>query len=85
MLNDGAALRRMTQAAGKVLGEEQVQGLIHQARRTRISVGTRIRSLVPLDSSAAGIRIGESCMRYTSPDSIQMRMSWCMGCEYGYA
>ncbi|MBP1895967.1 MULTISPECIES: M20/M25/M40 family metallo-hydrolase [Paenibacillus] len=27
VLNDGAALRRMTQAAGKVLGEEQVQGL----------------------------------------------------------
>lgn len=69
MVNDGAALRRMTQAAGKVLGEEQEQGL-HSPSLAGEDFGWYwIRSLVPLDSSAAGIRIGESCMRYTSPDS----------------
>ncbi|MGO4788951.1 hypothetical protein AB4124_16135 [Paenibacillus sp. 2KB_20] len=85
VVNDRAALRRMKQAAGQVLGKEKVH-VLHPPSLTGEDSGWYLdRSRALLDSSAAGIRIGGSCMRFTSPDSIWMKMSWCMGLEYGCA
>lgn len=41
--------------------------------------------VIAVHSELAGTRIEGSFMRFTSSDSIWMRLSWCMGLEYGCA